>query len=81
MTQPNIVLILTDNQQASTLGCYGNSEAHTPNLDKLEAQGMLFENAYCPNGFCSPCRASVLTGKLPSQYGVHSWIDDRKMQD
>lgn len=81
MTQPNIVLIFTDNQQASTLGCYGNSEAYTPNLDKLASQGMLFENAYCPNGFCSPCRASVLTGKLPSQHGVHSWIDDRKMQD
>ena len=79
MSQPNIVLIFTDNQQASTLGCYGNSEVYTPNLNKLASQGMLFENAYCPNGFCSPCRASLLTGKLPSQHGVHSWIDDRNM--
>ncbi|MCA8869448.1 MAG: sulfatase-like hydrolase/transferase [Rhodobacteraceae bacterium] len=79
--RPNIVLIFTDNQQASTLACYGNSEIHTPNLDCLASQGMLFENAFCPNAFCSPCRASVLTGLLPSQHGVHSWIDDRNMQE
>ncbi len=78
--RPNIVLIFTDNQQASTLGCYGNSEIHTPNLDRMAGEGMLFENAYCPNGFCSPCRASVMTGLLPSQHGVHSWIDDRNAQ-
>ena len=77
--QPNIVLIFTDNQHAETLGCYGNSEVHTPNLDKLSKTGVTFDNAFCPNGFCSPCRASVLTGKLPSQHGVHSWIDDRQM--
>jgi len=76
--RPNIVLIFTDNQQASTLGCYGNAEIHTPNLDRLSASGMTFEQAYCPNAFCSPCRASVLTGMMPSQHGVHSWIDDRK---
>ena len=76
---PNIVLVFTDNQQASTLACYGNSEIHTPNLDRLAAQGMIFDNAFCPNGFCSPCRASLLTGLLPSQHGVHSWIDDRQM--
>ncbi len=78
--KPNIVLIFTDNQQASTLACYGNSEVHTPNLDRLASQGIKFNNAYCPNAFCSPCRASVLTGALPSQHGVHSWIDDRNMQ-
>lgn len=79
--KPNIVLIFTDNQQASTLSCYGNSEVHTPNLDRLASQGMKFDNAFCPNAFCSPCRASVLTGTLPSQHGVHSWIDDRNMPD
>jgi len=80
-SKPNVVLIFTDNQQASTLACYGNSEVHTPNLDRLASQGMRFDNAYCPNSFCSPCRASLLTGKLPSQHGVHSWIDDRKMNE
>jgi len=75
--KPNVVLILSDNQQAATLGCYGNSEIYTPNLDRLAREGVKFNNAYCPNGFCSPCRASLLTGKMPSQHGVHAWIDDR----
>ncbi|MEP1206216.1 MAG: sulfatase-like hydrolase/transferase [Rhizobiaceae bacterium] len=77
-TPSNIVLFFTDNQQASTLGCYGNDEIHTPHLDQLARQGVLFENAFCPNAFCSPCRASLLTGLMPSQHGVHSWIDDRR---
>ena len=76
--KPNIILILTDNQQASTLGCYGNAEVHTPNLDYLSASGVTLENAFCPHTFCSPCRASVLTGLTASQHGIHSWIDDRK---
>ena len=81
MTQPNVILIFTDNQQAETLACYGNSEVKTPNLDRLAAQGMRFDNAFCVNAFCSPCRASALTGLLPSQHGVHSWIDDRNSKD
>lgn len=76
--KPNIILIFTDNQQAATLGCYGNAEIHTPHLDQMSRTGVTFDNAFCPNGFCSPCRASVLTGLLPSQHGVHSWIDDRQ---
>ena len=80
-SKPNIVLVFTDNQQASTLACYGNSEVQTPHLDRLASEGFRFDNAYCPNSFCSPCRASTFTGLLPSQHGVHSWIDDRKSAD
>ena len=68
---PNVVLILTDNQGAWTLGCYGNPDIHTPNIDRLAAQGMRFTRAFSPNGVCSPTRASLLTGLLPSQHGVH----------
>ncbi len=81
MDNPSIILIMTDNQQAATLGCYGNHEVHSPNIDKLAAEGLKFDKAFCPNAFCSPCRASTLTGMLPSQHGVHSWIDDRNMAD
>jgi len=80
-SKPNVVLIFTDNQQAGTLGCYGNEDIVSPKLDALAAEGMIFNNAFCPNSFCSPCRASTLTGLLPSQHGVHSWIDDRKSAD
>jgi arylsulfatase A-like enzyme len=74
--KPNVVLIFVDNQPADMMGCYGNKEIHTPNLDNLAARGTLFQNAFCPNAMCSPCRASVLTGLMPSQHGVHTWLDD-----
>lgn len=63
------------------LGCAGNKEIHTPNLDQLAQQGVRFSEAYCPNAMCSPCRASVLTGLMPSQHGVHTWLDDSTIPD
>lgn len=81
MSRPNVIVIFTDNQMAETLGCYGNPEVHSPNLDRMAARGLRFGNAFCANAFCSPCRASLLTGQIPSQHGVHSWIDDRKSRD
>ena len=75
----NVLIIMTDNQPADLLGCYGNIEIHTPHLDRLAQQGIQFHNAFCPNGMCSPCRASLLTGLMPSQHGIHTWLDDRVM--
>lgn len=77
--RPNILFIMTDNQPASLLGCYGNHEIHTPHLDNFARQAVQFNNAFCPNGMCSPSRASVLTGLMPSQHGIHTWLDDRVM--
>ena len=76
--KPNIILIITDNQSADLLGCYGNDEIHSPHLDRLAAEGIRFDNAFCPNAMCSPCRASIFTGRMPCQHGVHTWIDDRQ---
>jgi arylsulfatase A-like enzyme len=79
MTQPNILLFMSDNQPADLLGCYGNDEVKTPHLDDLAKHGTRFDNAFCVNAMCSPCRASVLTGLMPSQHGIHNWLDDRLM--
>jgi arylsulfatase A-like enzyme len=79
MNKPNIILIMSDNQPADLLGCYGNDEAKTPHLNKIAQDGIRFDNAYCVNAMCSPCRASVLTGLMPSQHGVHNWLDDTLM--
>jgi len=73
----NVLLFMTDNQPAELLGCYGNDEVRTPHIDALAAEGTVFDNAFCVNGMCSPCRASVMTGLMPSQHGIHTWIDDR----
>src|SRR5688572_5879319 len=72
--QPNVVLILTDNQGAWTLGCYGNPDIRTPNLDRLAREGALFRHCYSSNAVCSPTRATLLTGLIPSQHGVHSYL-------
>ena len=74
--RPNILFIMTDNQPADMLGCYGNGEVLTPHIDRLAAGGTRFTNAFCVNAMCSPCRASALTGLMPSAHGVHSWLDD-----
>ena len=79
--KPNILLVFVDNQPAKMLGCAGNSEIHTPNLDRLADHAVRFSEAYCPNAMCSPCRASVLTGLMPSQHGVHTWLDDSTIDD
>lgn len=75
--RPNILMFMTDNQPAELLGCYGNSEISTPNIDAFAGDAFQFDNAFCVNGMCSPCRASVMTGLMPSQHGIHTWIDDR----
>lgn len=71
---PNVVLILTDNQAAWTLGCYGNPDIATPNIDRLAREGARFEHCYSSNAVCSPTRATLLTGLIPSQHGVHSYL-------
>lgn len=73
---PNVVMLVTDNQSADSLGCYGNVEHETPRIDRLSREGTLFLRAFCTNGLCSPTRASILTGLMPSQHGVHIAMPD-----
>ena len=75
----NVVFILTDNQGAWTLGCYGNPDIRTPNIDRLASEGMRFTHALSSNPVCSPTRATYLTGLIPSQHGVHSFLDPKFM--
>jgi len=72
--RPNIVFFLADDQGAWALGCAGNAEIRTPNLDRLAAEGIRFTNFFCASPVCSPARASILTGRIPSQHGIHDWI-------
>ena len=71
MSKLNILLITSDQQHWNTLGQF-NPEIQTPALDKLAAQGTTFTRAYCPNPTCTPTRASMITGKYPSQHGAYS---------
>ncbi len=72
--RPNVVLIVTDNHGPWTLGCYGNEEIKTPHIDRLAREGVLFRHCFSSNAVCSPTRATLLTGLMPSQHGVHCWL-------
>lgn len=74
MTKPNIVMVIADDMGYWSMGCSGDSDIKTPNLDKLAAEGMLFPDFFCASPVCSPARASILCGKMPSQHGVHDWL-------
>ena len=66
---PLNILLITADDLGLQLGCYGDSITHTPALDALARQGMLFENAYVTQASCSPSRSSMLTGFYPHQNG------------
>lgn len=77
--QPNVIFILTDDQGPWAAGCCGNDEVRTPNIDRLAETGVRFENFFCTSPVCSPARASLMTGRIPSAHGVHDWIRDGNM--
>lgn len=74
MKKPNILFILTDDQGAWAMRCAGNSDIYTPNLDRIAQNGVRFEQFFCASPVCSPARASILTGRIPSAHGVQDWI-------
>lgn len=68
----NVLFIITDQQRADMLHCYGNNIIKTPNIDKLASESVRFSNAFCTNPMCMPNRATLLTGYYPNVHGVRS---------
>ena len=68
--QYNVLFIAVDDLRP-LLGCYGHSEMHTPNIDRLAKQGTLFNRAYCQFPVCNPSRVSVLTGLRPDTTRIY----------
>lgn len=67
--RPNILFIPVDDLRPD-LGCYGNAYIHTPNIDRLAANGLVFSRSYCQQSVCNPSRASLLTGLRPDAIQV-----------
>ncbi|HEY7922430.1 MAG TPA: sulfatase-like hydrolase/transferase [Vicinamibacteria bacterium] len=67
---PNVVLILADDLGWGDLGSYGNRTLHTPNLDRLAAEGVRFTSFYTSAPICAPSRAGLLTGRYPTSVGI-----------
>jgi arylsulfatase A-like enzyme len=72
--RPGIVLILADDLAAWMLGCYGNKEIHTPNIDRLAQTGMRFMNSEICTPAASAARATLFTGRVPRQTGVIDFL-------
>ncbi|GAB4532133.1 MAG: sulfatase-like hydrolase/transferase [Anaerolineae bacterium] len=72
MSDPNILLIITDQQRADTLGFIGRTPCRTPNMDRLAAEGISFDRAMTTSPLCTPARASIFTGQYPHQVGMMS---------
>src|SRR5574341_1545695 len=68
--RPNFLLMITDQQRADHLGCYGNPIVKTPSIDRLADSGTRFDNFYVATPICMPNRATLMTGRMPSLHGA-----------
>lgn len=69
--RPNIVIVIADDLTYHDLGCWGNKDVRTPNLDRLAAQGMRLTRCYTPAPVCSPTRQALYTGLFPVRSGAY----------
>jgi choline-sulfatase len=79
--RPNIVVFLTDDHGQWAARCYENTELITPNMDYLATSGVKMNQAYTPSPVCSPARACLYTGRLPSQHGIHDWLREHDLEN
>ncbi len=67
---PNILVLLPDQMRGEAMGCTGNPDVKTPELDRLASQGILLTNMFANTPVCCPARATILTGKYPHRHGL-----------
>ena len=66
----NVLFVMCDQLRRDFVSCYGSSPVPTPNLDRLAAAGVRFDNAYVQSGVCGPSRMSFYTGRYMSSHGA-----------
>jgi N-acetylgalactosamine-6-sulfatase len=76
--KPNFVFIFADDLGWGDLGCYGNQQIKTPNLDELAKNGILFTQFYVNGSVCSPSRTSIMTSHFPARHSVHGHFATHK---
>ena len=79
--KPNVLFILVDDMGARDLSNEGSTFYESPNIDRIANEGMKFTRGYATCQVCSPSRASILTGKYPTNHGITTWIGDRAGED
>jgi arylsulfatase A-like enzyme len=68
--KPNILFIMPDQLRAQALGCMGNADVRTPNINRIASEGLLFRNTFANTPVCCPARANILTGKYAHKNGM-----------
>lgn len=76
--RPNIVLVFIDDMGWADFSCFGNEDAKTPNIDRLAAEGVRFEQFYVNSPICSPSRTAISTGQYPQRWKITSYLNNRK---
>src|SRR5210317_2071501 len=76
--KPNIILIFIDDMGWADFSCFGNTDAATPNADRIAAEGIAFESFYVNSPICSPSRVAISTGTFPQRWGITSYLAHRK---
>ena len=75
--RPNIVFVLIDDMGWGDFSCFGNTEAKTPNIDRMAAEGLRFSQFYVNSPICSPSRCAFVTGQYPQRWRINSFLDNR----
>jgi uncharacterized sulfatase len=73
--------VFIDDMGWADLGCFGNDEAKTPNIDRLAAEGIAFEHFYVNSPICSPSRVAITTGHYPQRWGITSHISHKRQNE
>ena len=79
--QPNIVFVYADDQASWSIGALGNSQARTPNIDRLYSEGIALTNAFTTTPVCSPSRAGLLTSRYGSEIGITDYLNSTQEPD
>lgn len=79
--QPNVVLVMADDQGWGDVGFNGHPHIHTPEMDRMAKEGLVFERFYAGASVCSPTRGSVMTGRNPNRFGCFSWGHSLRPQE
>ncbi len=79
--KPNIVVVFIDDMGWADFSCFGNTDAKTPNVDRMAAEGMAFEQFYVNSPICSPSRVAISTGQYPQRWKITSYLNTRRSND
>src|SRR5210317_407821 len=77
--KPNIILVFIDDMGWADFSCFGNEDADTPNIDRMAAEGIAFEQFYVNSPICSPSRVAISTGQYPQRWNITSYLANRKI--